>query len=171
MESQQLQCSLLLCRIKCLWFALRAVGWEPPKRVPSQRQELDPGMPFFPFALPEALSPRLSQCFLSFPWCSIFYWWLLRFLSITLGKKKIYFGWWPHKHRQEEKCGVHWNDFKWSFFLFFLNFIILKMHCMDKMVPELYAGTVTSNGMHVVKCFSYGLAKEQVVEGAGRNGA
>ena len=45
------------------------------------------------------------------------------------------------------------------------------MHCMDKMVPELYAGTVTSNGMHVVKCFSYGLAKEQVVEGAGRNGA
>ena len=57
------------------------------------------------------------------------------------------------------------------FLLFFLNFIILKMHCMDKMVPELYAGTVTSNGMHVVKCFSYGLAKEQVVEGAGRNGA
>lgn len=57
------------------------------------------------------------------------------------------------------------------FFFFFLNFIILKMHCMDKMVPQLYAGTVTSNGMHIVKCFSYGLAKEQVVEEAGRNGA
>lgn len=42
---------------------------------------------------------------------------------------------------------------------------------MDTMVPELYAGTVTSNGMYIVKCLSYGLAKEQVVEEAGRNGA
>ena len=171
MESQQLQCSLLLCRIKCLWFALRAVGWEPPKRVPSQRQELDPGMPFFPLALPEALSPRLSQCFLSFPWCSIFYWWLLRFLSITLGKKKSILDGDPINIDRKKSVEFIEMTSNGLFLLFFLNFIILKMHCMDKMVPELYAGTVTSNGMHVVKCFSYGLAKEQVVEGAGRNGA
>ena len=66
MDSQKLQCLEPLCRIKYLWFTLSDMGQEPPKGVPSQRQEMDPGMAFSSLSFPEVLSPRSSWCFSPF---------------------------------------------------------------------------------------------------------
>lgn len=125
MESQQLQCLALLCRIKYLWFTLWDMSQEPPKGVLSQRQEMDPGIAFFPLSFPEVLSPRSSWCFFLLSMVQNLFLMAFKVSFHLTWKKKIYF---VFPIYRDGKKSIEFTEMTSNglFFSFSLNFLISK---------------------------------------------